>query len=231
MTGIIRNILLGGLLASCVAFAGSMTLDGLPAGDTDTISIQLSPLNGAIDGAPGTTVGWGFDVNWTSTNGDWVTFTGSSLGSLAQGETNPGLLAPGGYTDFIGAQGGPVDFALSSSQGLWSETFDGVSQGVGSYQIVSDPSVAVPGAQDSGEITFNFQVYNGDPLNGGVQIGNDSYSYYGATTQFAVTADAPPQGAPEAATGLLMGTGLAMAAVTKAVKAKSWRPGRTGLRE
>src|SRR5579863_1871469 len=89
------------------------TITGLPEGDTDTISIALDPLSGAVDGVAGATVGWGFMVNWTSTNGDWVSFTGSSLGSVAQGETNPSLLAcVSCYTDFIGAQGGPGDFAL-----------------------------------------------------------------------------------------------------------------------
>jgi len=185
------------------------TITGLPEGDTDTISIALDPLSGAVDGVAGATVGWGFMVNWTSTNGDWVSFTGSSLGSVAQGETNPGLLAcVSCYTDFIGTQGGPGDFALSQGASPWTETLNGVSQqGVGAYQITNDLSIAVPGAQDTGQITFDFQVYNGDPLNGGVQIGNlDGYSYYGSSTAFSVTVDAPT--APEPGSWLLFIGGL-----------------------
>ncbi len=55
--------------------ADSITLSDLPDGDTDTISIQLAPAGGAVDGLPGATTGWGFAVGWTSTNGDWVSFT------------------------------------------------------------------------------------------------------------------------------------------------------------
>jgi len=195
--------------------ATSIQLVDLPAGDTDTISIQLNPLNGGVDGVAGTSVGWGFTVDWSSTGGDWISFTDTSPGSLAQSETNPALVASGGYTDFIGAQGGPVDFGLSPSYGPWTESFDGISQGVGLYPITTDPGNAVPGAQDIGQITFNFQVYNGDPLSDGVQqVGDASYAYYGSSTAFAVTVDAAPSGSPEPGTfGLLvMGTGMLAAA-------------------
>ncbi len=200
-----------GFLACGNLTADVLTIADLPnSNDVDTLSILLSPVNGAVDGVAGATVGWGFTVNWTSTNGDWLSFTGSSLGSLAQNETNPGLLAS--YSDFIGPQGGPVDFALSPSSSPWTEAFGGVSQGVGAYQISSDHSVATPGAQDTGQITFFFQVYNGDPLSGGTQIGDNSYSYYGSSTAFSVTVDAPPAApatVPEPASLLLVASGLA----------------------
>jgi hypothetical protein len=181
----------------------------------------LIPANGAVDGVAGATVGWGFTVNWTSTNGDWISFYQSSLGSTAQAESNPGLLEPGGYTDFIGAQGGPVDFGLAP--GSWTETFDGVSQGTGAYQINSN---AAPPADDSGQLTFSFQVYDGDPLSAD-QIGDSSYSYYGSSTEFSVTVDAPTSSVPEPASLLLLATGLA--------GARRWtrcgnRPGAAGAR-
>jgi hypothetical protein len=186
------------------------TITDLPEGDTDTLSITLDPLNGAVDGVAGATVGWGFIVNWTPTNGDWVSFTGSSLGSVAQGETNPSLLAcVSCYTDFIGAQGGPANFALSQGASPWTEAFSGVSQqGVGAYQITNDLSTAVPGAEDTGQITFDFQVYNGDPVTGGIQIGNlGGYAYYGPSTVFSVTVESPPT-APEPGSWLLFIGGL-----------------------
>jgi hypothetical protein len=190
-------------LLSCVSLtATTVSLLDLPDGDTDTISIQLNPTDGAVDGVAGATVGWGFTVTWTSTDNDWISFTSTSLGSLAQNETNPGLLE--GYTDFIGLQGGPVDFGLSP--GTWPESFDGVSQGVGAYQIVNDLGVAVPGAQDTGQITFNFAVYNGDPLTA-TQIGDPNYAYYGPSTAFSVTVDAP-LAAPEPGGWLLFLGGL-----------------------
>jgi hypothetical protein len=38
-----------GLLAAGNLMANTLTLTGLPAGDTDTLSIQLDPSNGAFD--------------------------------------------------------------------------------------------------------------------------------------------------------------------------------------
>ncbi len=209
-------MLISGLVACGNLRASTITLADIPSGDTDTISIQLMPLDGALDGVAGASLGWGFTVNWTSTQGDWASFTSTSLGSVAQGETNPGLL--GSYTDFIGAQGGPVDFGLSP--GTWVEAFDGVSQGIGVYQITTDPSIAAPGAQDTGQITFNFQVYNGDPLSA-AQIGDASYSYYGSSTAFSVTVDAAAT--PEPATFSLL---LAVAGI---LAAAYWRPILAGV--
>ena len=195
---LIAGLMLG--LAACANLAAG----SLPAGDS--LFMQPNPLNGAVNGLPGATVGWGFTVNWTSTNGDWISFTGSSLGSAAPGgnETNPSVLAL--YTDFIGLQGGPDDFAVGPSDSPWTETFDGVSQGIGSYLITSDPSQA--GANDSGQITIDFDLYNGDPLGPGTYLA--SYSYYGPSTEFSVTVDAPAPGSatPEPATGTLCAAAL-----------------------
>jgi hypothetical protein len=219
-------MLIAGSAACGNLMADSITLTDLPTGDIDTISIQLNPLNGAVNGVADASVGWGFTVNWTSTQGDWVSFTSTSLGSLAQGETNPSLLSA--YTDFIGLQGGPVDFGISPGSSAWTEAFDGVSQGVGAYQITSDLGVAIPGAEDTGQITFDFQVYNGDPLNG-TQIGNLSgYSYYGSSTAFSVTVDAPAPAAPEPSNWLLFSAGLG--ALYYWIRSRRSRTDRTGLR-
>ena len=199
-----------GFLACGHLIAGPITISDLPTGHTDTISIALSPGSGAVHGTANALVGWGFVVNWSSTAGDWISFTSTSLGSLDQGESNPALLASGGYQDFIGTQGGPVDFGLSPGSSPWSQTFDGSSQGVGSYRI-ANPLAAVPGAQDTGEITFNFQVWNEDPLvDGAQQIGDGSYAYYGTSTQFSVTVDHSVSAAPEPASFALFlaGAGL-----------------------
>jgi hypothetical protein len=190
----LRSLVLLSILAA--GFSGSLFADivriaNLPdPTDIDTISIQLRPLNGSVSGEPGATIGWGFTVNWTSTNNDWISFTGSSLGSVATGggETNPALNAH--YVDYIGQQGGPVDFGLAP--GTWTEAFDRVSQGVGAYTISNDPSVAFLGAQDTGQITFAFQVYAGDPTTAD-QIGDASYSYYGSSTAFSAEVTLTPE--------------------------------------
>ena len=203
-------------LIACFAACANLMADtfyvpDLPPGDTDALSIALNPANGAGDGVAGASVGWGFTVTWTSTNGDWISFTSSSLGSVAQGETNPMLLAS--YSDFIGPQGGPLDFGLSPGASPWAQSFDGVSQGAGLYQITSDPSVAVPGAEDTGQITFDFQVFDGDPLSSS-QIGDGSYSYYGSSTAFSVTVD-PPSSVPEPASLVLLASALVKVLATR----------------
>jgi hypothetical protein len=205
-----------GLLVFCFNLtADTITLAGLPDGDTDTLSIQLDPLDGAVSGLPGATVGWGFTITWTSTDGDWISFNEATLGS----ETNPALLT--NYSDFIQQQGGSQDYGLPPS--TWSETFDGVTQGVGAYTISNDPTVAVPGAEDSGQITFNFDVLSGDPLDPDtIQIGNSNgYFYSGNSTDFSVTVLAP-ESTPEPST-----LGLALASVGLAVvlRRKSIRNG------
>jgi hypothetical protein len=54
---LIAGLMLG--LAACANLAAG----SLPAGDS--LFMQLNPLNGAVNGLPGATVGWGFTVNWT----------------------------------------------------------------------------------------------------------------------------------------------------------------------
>ena len=193
---------LSGIVACSPLSADTLILTGLTGGQTDTISIDLNPLDGGLQGLPGATVGWGFTVNWTSTSGDWVSFTGSSLGS----ESNPELLDQ--YYDYIGLQGGPVDFGLSPnpSPGTWAEAFGGSTLGVGAYLIAAD---AVLGANDIGKITFNFDVYDGDPL-GGTDLG--SFSYVGRSTNFVVSVNAPP-GVPEPSTKDLLALGAGLLAL------------------
>jgi hypothetical protein len=184
------------------------TVPGLPQGDVDTLSIQLSPANGTVTGSPGSVVGWGFTVNWTSTDGDWVVFTGSSLGSPDAAESNPAILAL--YTDFIGFQGGPLDFGLPPGSSPWTESFNsGLSTGVGSYRIASGAAI---GAQDTGEITFDFEVYNGDPTTSGVQIGDlaEDYTYYASSTAFAVNVAAPEPNSAVGLAGALLIAGFVM---------------------
>jgi len=182
--------ILGLLLAVCFAGgrlpASPLFITGTIGGETDTLSIVLSPLR-AIVGQPGATVGWGFTVDWTATN-NYISFTGSSLGSVLAGETNSSFLA--GYTDFIGANSGPDGIALGP--GTWTQLFSATATtGVGSYAISANPALAIIGAQDTGQITFNFDIYSGDPATGSpTDLG--SFSFYGNSTDFSVTVTPEP---------------------------------------
>ena len=206
-------IFISGLIATPL-FAGSMTF--VVGGETDTLHIALNPSSGVVHGQPGSTVGWGFTVTWTGTN-NWLSFTGTSLGSATSPETNCSIMASytgpgcpaGGYTDMLGLQGGPTDFGMAPGT-TWTQAFDGVSNGVGAYAISADPSLLLTGASDTGQITFNFDIYSGNPNVDGVTA-YPGYSYYGSTTAFSVTVDAPGQSAPEPDTFALLGAGLALA--------------------
>lgn len=215
-----KHIIVGLILG--VAACANLGAGTLPPGDT--LLIRLDPLDGAVHGSPGATVGWGFTVTWISTT-DWITFTGSSLGSVAPGgtETNPSVLAA--YTDFIGSQGGPdpTYFAISPRFGPWTQTFDGISQGIGSYQITSDPTQV--GANDTGEITINYEVWNGPPGALGSSATGTGYgdsTYYGPSTAFSVTVDATST--PEPGSFDLLLTGAA-ALCTAAWRARRRRAG------
>jgi hypothetical protein len=117
---------IAGFLACGSLMAGTMTPNSanadLPDGDTDQISIQLNPLNGALDGTAGATVGWGFTVGWAPTDGDWLVFTGSSLDSPDEAESNPGILEQ--CYGFYRRQGGPFDFGLEPALSPWQEAFN-----------------------------------------------------------------------------------------------------------
>ena len=202
LTTLLFATLISGCLSCGSLMADAIILPDLP--DTDTISISLNPLDGDVAGTAGSTVGWGFTVNWSSQNGDLVTFVTTSI----QSETNPALMA--GYTDYIGYQGGPNAGFLSPSSSPWTEVFapvaqPGIGQGVGAYQITSNPGTAVIGAEDIGQVAFYFQVYDST---GSIQLGDSSYSY---STDYSVTV----VGAPEPATFFLLLPCAALLAVVK----------------
>jgi predicted amidohydrolase YtcJ len=191
-------------------FGDTILLTPSPGGETDSLSIVLDPVNRAIHGTAGSTVGWGFTVNW-SASANYISFTGSSLGSVAAGgnESNNSILAS--YTDFIGAQSAPDGIAMGS--GTWTQSFDNNAQtGVGAYQIAPD---APASAQDTGQITFDFDIYNGDPAVNSAAAYIGSYSYYGSSTAFSVTVDAPVTGTPEPGPAWLLLGGLAALALSR----------------
>jgi hypothetical protein len=179
--------LLGGLGGGSLS-AGSISI--IAGGETDTLSITLLPLNGAVDGVAGATVGWGYTVDWEATS-NLIFFTGSSVGS----ETNNSIMVPGSYTDFTGG--------TLLGAGITTQAFDNGNQfGGGSYQISSDPLLAIAGAEDTGQLTFDFDVLDA----GSNPILASTYS--GDSTAFSVTVDAPTSETPEPGSVWLFGAGL-----------------------
>ena len=172
-------------------FAGLLGVASLSAGP---VTFTLNPANGILNTSAGSLTGWGFTLNNASTN--WISVTSSALTF----ESGPAL---GAYTDFIGLQGGPSPFFAVAPSTIWTEAFDGVSQGAGSYAV---SPTAVLFAQNNGFLLVNYDIFDGDPLAGGNQIGSESRS-----SAFTVNIADSPSSVPEPSTFALVGGILAMA--------------------
>jgi hypothetical protein len=122
---------------------------------------SLIPSDGTISGTPGSVIGWGFDIQGDAT--DWVSIVGASL----LNETNP----LGTFNSYIDFYGGPVDFAIPPGT-EWTMTFSAgpfpvIGTGVGEYAI---SNTAIIGSQDTGQVVIDYDLFDGDPLQGGNQL-------------------------------------------------------------
>ena len=148
----------------------------------EAVTIQFNPPSGVVDGEQGSLVGWGFTI-YNDSSTDWVSFSGSALVD----ESNPVL---GSYSDFLGPQGGPTDFALAPLA-TWTQPFsDPNLTGVGEYAISAS---AVPGAVDSGSIQVMWDDFTGDPT-----TCSDCYGgSFSVDVPFQVTVDGQTSSVPE----------------------------------
>jgi hypothetical protein len=121
----------------------------------DDVTLTLDPLGGAISGAAGTTVGWGFTLD-SPTDYAFVDYTDFCVGA----PSSPCSNSLGMYTDFAGpnfVDAGPAPYESPSV----SESFDNSSSsGIGSFAIN-------PGATGSvdGEIVLVYDLYSLDYTN------------------------------------------------------------------
>jgi len=161
----LRSILRVALI--CLCAAGSL--------QAAAVTLLLNPPSGTLLILPGQSSGWDFTLD--NQTPDWISVTSSALTF----ETNPSL---GVYSDFIGLQGGPLPSFAVAPFGTWSQSFNGINQGLGSYTASSG---ATPFAEDAGSVQVNFDVFNGDPTIDGVQTGSSSVS-----ARFAVDIEAAP---------------------------------------
>lgn len=178
--------------------------------------VILNPSGGAISGAPGDTIGWGFTVQ--SDPALAVSF----LSSFTLFETNPSI---GFYTDFISSQGGPVDFTLNAGAPDWIESFDPVQQtGIGSFTI--DPGALI-GAQDSGVIHIEYQLF---PVTSSLVTSSSCDTFCSGSIElpFQVTVAAPVPEPGTWGTGLMVLVWLTIGIARKAAAARA-SPGRAVL--
>lgn len=111
--------------------------------------LTLDPAS--ISGPPGFATGWGFTLQ-----GDSTYYT-EIVGTFTLNETNPLL---GSFTDYISAQGGPVNGYLAPG-GTWSQSYNSALQtGFGEYALLPTDG---PGDSDSGQFVIQYQLFSGDP--------------------------------------------------------------------
>jgi len=162
--------------------------------------------------------GWGFQLfNDSSTT--WIAsntsdFCPSSV-TMPPCDSNVWFLAGvdtfGPYTDLFGP-----NFVVVGPMQTVTQTFAGGSSGAGSIALTR-AGINV-GDQQSGQLIFVYDIFDGDPNAGGSQVGGDQFAYAN------VTVTAGPS-TPEPATLWLIGAGLAACAARK-LRPRSTRAGR-----
>jgi hypothetical protein len=144
----------------CILAMGALaSADTLP-------TLTLDPADGAITGAPGSTVGWGFTL--TNLGSDWAVVTSSDfcVGPI----TSPCINSFGTYTDFAGPQ-----FILvgpSPESTVFTQAFDNsLQQGMGSF-FINPSSVGTV----FGQIALTYDLFNVDPFSENFDPSQDTVS-------------------------------------------------------
>ena len=127
-------------LTSCTAMAA------------DVYTFGLLPSDGAVQGAPGSTVGWGYTLQNQSTS-LWLVPTDLNSGSFLNG-TSSSLF----------------DFPVIAPGGTATKAFDAASSS-GLFQFTWDSSAPL-GFANSGVFDLSAQWWSGDPLGGGTLVSN-----------------------------------------------------------
>lgn len=170
---------------------------GCVAGYGDPILV-IDPKGGAVTGAPGQTVGWGFSV--TNDTPYYLLFDASYFcqpGQDPQFTTCTQTL--GTYSDLIAYNFTEVA-PMSTSP---DQPFDLASMtGFGDYAISSTASV---GSVDTGNLIATYMEYDGDPFDGGSQVSGDIE--IDAPASVTVTGSTP--GVPEPSSWTMLAAGLA----------------------
>lgn len=143
---------------------GTLALSALGGGGllhaAEVLGFYLYP-DSSISGAAGSTVGWAFYIE-NSDAAHWMSITSVT----PQFQSNPSLMT--GFVDFLSPLGGNSGAAIAPLDYWWITDFDlGSEMGVGAYTI---NGAALVGAADSGILRLSYDVYDGDPLNGGSYV-------------------------------------------------------------
>jgi hypothetical protein len=167
--------------------------------------LTLLPPSGALTGGPNQTVGWGFTIS--NDGADFLLITGSffcnaggdpNFTDCTTPGTGPSSFGPqfGVYTDYIGARATEVPAFGSTGPITFSPGSPGF--GVGQYTVNSNaPTFSI----DSGNLFVTYNLYQGDPVDGGTPDPNDPGN-------LELSAAASVEVVPEPGTYAMLGCGI-----------------------
>lgn len=159
--------------------------------------LTLDPPSGAVNGLPGTTVGWGFNI--TNDTSSFLVVTSLTASGFS--------LGIGSLTDYIAALNFYVVAPNSSLPVAFSSA---TTQGTAAYAINAG---ATAGASDSGLFAITYDLLVNDPNGGGGSDPNDQFGLAFADVSASVTVTDVPE--PGALFMLLTGVGLLLVAARR----------------
>ena len=157
----------------------------IPGIAADVYTFSLLPSDGNINGAPGSTIGWGYQLQNQSTS-DWLVTTGLNAGSFQNAA--PDLIFD--FPDLAPGATATVAFNAATSAGLYELTWS---------------ATAPLNFTNSGTFALSAQWWNGNSLSGGMFLNSATT----ATHSYAATAIPEPASIGLAGiVFLLVGAGL-----------------------
>jgi hypothetical protein len=195
------------LWSMAIALVAAFLLCSHPSYCDSSPTLALDPVGGALSGAAGTTVGWGFTITTNSENFLLVTSSDFCTGAMSSPCSN----SLGIYTDFIGSDQfivvGPAPESSSVSQ-----AFDLLAlTGVGSFAINAG---AFAGETVDGQIILTYDLFSQDPNDPNFDPLTSTLVVGGLLTADA-SVTVPVSAIPEPGTFGLLGIGLSAMAVIK----------------